>query len=358
MSNELGRAARPNQVFQQVVQKGLQMNMKRTLIAVAGMVSLAAASQATIYTFDPGQYGSYRADNSQVVAGNYRLWDVTANNWSPVSLGSGDRTGVQTVDFTALVSGNVYQIKARDANVIIGSFTNTGGAPTGVAGQMTLAGTTLSFVNQTVNVVAPARWTYPSVQIWSTSWGNRFISRFMLPAGTWGGWYANLGDNNLFSIGVTAAGVVSVGSDARGIGISGGANQLVFPDNAFLQEVKWAGPAASPPAANWISLDWGTDNLPFSGNLTMNLYSGLYSFASGLSIGGGSYWTPVLSGGNEDVMFPKPTDPNYQLYTKYYVYHSATSGLDYTYAFLAPEPTTALLFGLAAAGLALRRRRG
>jgi hypothetical protein len=330
----------------------------RTPCRIAASLGLAllgtvAAVQAAIITVNPGAYGSYYSSGSVVRYGNYRLWDPVANNWAPV-LGSADYTGVQTADFGLLVDGRTYQVKARDANVVIGSFTNSGGSPTGVIGQLSLSGSTLSFINQTVHLVAPARWSYASARIWCVSWAEFGIARFELPAGTWGGWYGNLGDGNLFSIGVASTGLVTVNSDSRGIGISGGLNQLVFPDNGTLQEVKWIG-GGTPPGANFVALDWGTPNLPPASSQTLYLYSGQYSFISGYPTGGGSYWSPTLTGGN--VILPMPTDPNYQLYTRFFTYHSASSGLDYTYALLAPEPSAALLLGLAVAGLTLRRRR-
>ena len=308
-------------------------------VAVFCALVVAMTVQAVPITIDPGTYGSYRADNSLVSAGSYAVWSLSTSSWA-----LWDSAGTQSPD---LADGS-YEIRARDAGVVIGTITISGGSISSSSGSITAGATSLNFITHDVAVSGAPGWV-SNAHLWNLAVTNLDVGRFVMPAGNWTGWYGHVTSGNDYQVNVASDGMVTIGSDARGIGITGGSGQLNFPTT--IRSITLSGPATPPPGANFMALDWATVNLPFSGTTTLYLYDGGYNFISGL---GNGTWTPAIWVTNDVFV---PLSPKQTLSTSF-TWHSNESGQDYTYTFFSegvPEPSTALVLGLGA--LALRRRR-
>lgn len=298
------------------------------VVAVLAMAGSSVARAATL-TIDPGTYGSYLANGSVVRYGNYSFRPLGGGTiWQ-------DRTGIQAQDLGVLADGT-YEIWARDANVVIGSFVNTGGNPSNATGSVTLAGNTLSFVNHDIRVGGSGLWTWPNAKIFNVAWGEVGVARFVLPAGNdWDGWWGVINDNS-FDINVDSSGNVTVAAQSPNIGITGGAGVLNFPVDG-IRQVR----VTAPAIGNWWSLDWATGNLPSSTTFDLFLYPGLYRLATGVT---GS-WSP-------NNQFTVPLAAAYQTVT--FTHDGITGPVTFL---IFPEPSAALLLALTGAGALLRRRR-
>ena len=253
---------------------------------LVGLLVFAPAVQADTIQIDPGGYGSYYANGSLAQAGSYSLRPAGGGFlWQ-------DRTGIQTQDLGAMADG-AYEIVARDAGVVIGTFTNSSGTLVSPSGSITVTGgTNVAFVTKDVVVTGAAGWA-SCVRVWCMSWSQNGLTKFVLPVNDgWNGFWGNANCNNTLRMSVAANGDVAVVSQSPNIGITGGNGVLKFPNELADITVTIT---AQPGDMSFWSIDWATGNLNFS-TQTLKLYGGTYGIAnngSGTWLGGNTLTIPV-----------------------------------------------------------------
>ena len=255
-----------------------------------GLVVVMSTAQASTIRIDPGAYGSYYADGTKAADGTYSLRPKDGG-WV-----FNDRAGVQTQDLGELADDQ-YEIVARDANVVIGSFSNINGAACAPSGAIVLTGgTNIAFVTQDIAVTGARDWT-PCARMWNVSWSQNGLTRFVLPVGDgWSGWWANVSaPDNRFSFNLATNGDVTIVSQNPNIGITGGHGVIKFPEAIATITFTLS---AQPPGMNRWALDWVTGNQDFSVlTQNFNLYPGTYFFATDGNdnnwFGGNTFTIPV-----------------------------------------------------------------
>ncbi len=165
--------------------------MRNSMLCGAGVLlgvvlSAGTMSQAATVTINPGLYGTYNSNNVSINVGTYSVRTQGSGSYNIFN----DQRGVQMPD----LADGTYEIGARDANVTIGTITLSGGSISASSGQITTGANTVGFINHEVILNHAAGWTDPCASLWNLSGsGQRFVKKFVMPAGAWGGVVRQLG---------------------------------------------------------------------------------------------------------------------------------------------------------------------